>query len=183
MKACSNIHQYLVTCLAIAVAIGLASCTCHKSRKVTLDKLPAAVNAAVVKETAGASIKQIEAEKRKHTRTYTVEFTKNGKEGEIELNCKGDVIEREQEVTLNDVPAAAKATLLKAIGAASASEIEMKVRNGKTIYTAEYPKDGKKMEIVVDEQGSIVKSAAVEDDDDDDDHCAKSGDDDDDDDK
>ena len=46
-------------------------------------------------------------------------------------------------VALADVPAAAKAAIEKEAGSATVSEIKKKEKDGKTLYKAEFTKDGK----------------------------------------
>ncbi|KPK73067.1 MAG: hypothetical protein AMJ79_15365 [Phycisphaerae bacterium SM23_30] len=71
----------------------------------------------------------------------------------------------EQEVSLDQVPTAAKATLLKEAGEGVIQKIERELELGKVIYEAEVIIDGKKIEIEVAADGTL-QSKGVDDDDD-----------------
>ncbi len=74
---------------------------------------------------------------------------------------------KEEKVTIDQVPAAVKATILKEAKGAKIKEIEKETKKGKTIYEAEFVVDGKEIEIKVAADGKLL-SREVEDDDDDD---------------
>ena len=75
----------------------------------------------------------------------------------------------EKDVTIDQVPAAVKATILKEAGDNKIEEIEEVSRDGKVVYyEAEWKSGGKEIEIKVDPSGKLL-SKEVEDDDDDDD--------------
>ena len=71
----------------------------------------------------------------------------------------GAFAEEEVTVTLDQVPAAVKATILKAAGGAKV-EVEKETVNGKVIYLAEWiVKDGKsEVEIAVAEDGTLLQN-------------------------
>lgn len=70
---------------------------CCIETKVKLVDLPAAVRAAVERETAGMKIEKIEEKVSKGKKTYTVEAEIGGKELDLELAEDGSVISRETE--------------------------------------------------------------------------------------
>ena len=75
----------------------------------------------------------------------------------------------EKDVTIDQGPAAVKATILKEAGDNKIEEIEEVSQDGKVIYyEAEWKSGGKEIEIEVDPSGKLL-SKEVEDDDDDDD--------------
>jgi hypothetical protein len=63
----------------------------------------------------------------------------------------------ETEVTLDKVPAAAKAAIEKETAGATIKEIEKKQCCGKVAYEVEYVKDGRKVEVKFMEDGSVMK--------------------------
>jgi hypothetical protein len=65
--------------------------------------------------------------------------------------------EREEEVTLDQVPAAVKATILKESACGEIKEIEVETEGGKTFYEAEFVRDGKTIEITVAPDGTLLK--------------------------
>jgi len=158
--------------------------------EVAIDSLPDAVKAAIAKAIEGAEIKKVEEEvtywvvtlKKLETpqTTYEVELIKDGKEIEIELAADGTILkekvedkdddddEDEEEVSIDEVPAAVKATILKEAQGGTIKEIERETEDGKTVYEAEVIINGEEVEIEVAADGTLL-SKEVEDDDDDDD--------------
>ncbi len=79
-----------------------------------------------------------------------------------------DMDEREQEVSIDEVPEAVRATMLAEAGDHTITEVEREVVGDTVVYEAEWMVDGKEVEINVAEDGTLL--AAEADDDDDDDH-------------
>lgn len=64
--------------------------------------------------------------------------------------------ENEKAVTMDQVPAEVKATILKEAGSAEIKELESKTRDGQTVYEAEWVANGKEMEIAVAADGKVL---------------------------
>lgn len=76
----------------------------------------------------------------------------------------------EKKVTLDQVPAPVKATILKEAGNNKITEIEETSKDGKVVYfEAEWKLDGKGIEIKVAPDGKLISRKVETDDDDDDD--------------
>lgn len=60
-------------------------------------------------------------------------------------------------VTMEQVPEAARRTLLKQAGSNAIRELEQKVVNGQTVYEAELRIDGREVEVVVAPNGKLVR--------------------------
>jgi len=73
--------------------------------------------------------------------------------------------EGEKVVSINEVPAPVKATILEEINGGVIEEIEIENENGQTVYDADVVIDGQKIEIKVAEDGKLL-SKNVDDDDD-----------------
>ncbi len=87
----------------------------------------------------------------------------------VNLAWAGGGRKTEKDVTIDQVPTAVKATILKEAGDHKIEEIEEVSRDGKVVYyEAEWKADGKEIEIEVAPDGKLL-SREVEDDDDDDD--------------
>ena len=67
---------------------------------------------------------------------------------------------KETKVTMDQVPAAVKATLEAQAEGGKITEIEKEMKHGKAVYEAEIMKDGKKIEVKVDEAGKIIPKKA-----------------------
>jgi len=158
--------------------------------EVAINGLPDAVKAAIIQAAAGAEIKDIDEEitywvvtlKKLETpeTTYEAELIKDGKEIEIELAADGTILkekvedkdddedEDEEQVSIDQVPAAVKATILEEAQGGTIEEIERETEDGKTVYEAEVIINGEEVEIEVAADGTLL-SKKVEDDDDEDD--------------
>ena len=160
--------------------------------KVKKADLPAPVAKTLARLAGRAKIKEIEREKiyavvkmvklAKPQVVYEAEFVRNGKEIEVKIAEDGKFLgekvkdeeddedeheEHEKEVTLDQVPAAVKATILKAAGGNKIKEIEVQTRGARKIYEAEWESGGKEIEIKVASDGTLL-GREVEDKDDDD---------------
>ncbi len=73
--------------------------------------------------------------------------------------------ERERDVTIDEVPEAVRATILREAGDNEIEEIEEETKNGVTTYEAEWHEGGKEVEIEVAADGTLLEKE-IEDDDD-----------------
>jgi len=167
--------------------------TIEVEMEVAIENLPPAVAEAIAKAAQGANVKEIEQEVtyavvklvmlETPQTTYEAELTKDGMECEIELADDGTVLEKskwekdddddededdEELVSIDQVPAAVKATILKEAQGGTIKEIERENEDGRIIYEAEVIIDGQEVEIEVAADGTLL-SKEVEDDDDEDD--------------
>jgi uncharacterized membrane protein YkoI len=151
---------------------------------VAIDGLPAAVKAAIAQAAANAEIKEVKQETTYYIVTlkkletpqigYEAEFIKDGKKVEVELAADGtiskqevedkeckddeDKDEDEQQVSIEQVPAAVKATIEAQGG--TIKNIERETENGKTIYGAELIINGQEVEIKVADDGTLLGKEA-----------------------
>ncbi len=65
--------------------------------------------------------------------------------------------EDEEQVALDQVPAAVKATILKEAAGGEIKEIEIETEGGQTFYEAEFVRDGKTIEIKVAPDGTLLE--------------------------
>ena len=70
--------------------------------------------------------------------------------------------EHEVAVTMDQLPAAAKATIMKEAGSGKVEEIDKMTRNGRTVYEADVVMDGKKWEIMVRDDGQLLKKELLQ---------------------
>jgi hypothetical protein len=157
---------------------------------VTKEKLPDAVAKALSKAAEGAEIKEVEQSityavvkpvKLSAPETkYEAVLTKDGSTCEIVFGTDGTVIDKsawkkaevkdagkeekddkdEQTVSIDQVPAAVKATIMSEAGKGTVKEIEQEIKDGKTIYGADIVIDGKTFEIKVAADGKLIDKKA-----------------------
>ena len=147
--------------------------------------VPEAVKAVAAKKfPAGANVKY----ERVTIVLYEIEAKVGDKEKEITVLPTGKVFEKahkekkdkddddddddgeeEEELTIEQVPAVVKATILAEAAGATVKEIEREFKNGQTVYEAEWMVNGQEIEIKVAPDGTLLKKKVEEEDDDEDD--------------
>jgi len=158
--------------------------------RVSLDQLPAAVRATILKEAKGGKIKEIELEHGVYEADVLVELEikvapdgrllsrkieKADDDDDDEHEARGHDDDDEDDdddehLSLDQLPDAVAKTIREAAGGAPIREIERETKGSSTIYEAEIVIDGKEIEIEVAPDGTLLgKEADDEDDDDDDD--------------
>ncbi len=75
--------------------------------------------------------------------------------------------EIEETVTLEQLPAAVRQTIEKETAGGTVTELVKEVEEGKTLYEAEFTKDGKAFEVEVAEDGTLLSKEEDEGDDED----------------
>jgi len=141
--------------------------------KTSLDKLPTAAKAAILKEAAGAKITEVEQEKHGGVTVYEAEWKVNGVEHEVCVTAEGVVIEREEKISLASAPAAVKSYVSRRFGENAKVAVEKKMI---IVYEVEGRVAGKHVEILVSATGAELKGH--DDDGHDDGHDDNDGDDD-----
>jgi hypothetical protein len=137
---------------AAVLALGAAE------KKVALKDLPPAVQKTVQDQTRGAEIKGLSMETENGKTTYEVETVVNGKHRDLEIDSQGALTAVEDETTLANIPAAAKAVFgRKAVGGRIVMVEAVTSGGAITAYEAEYiDKNGRKREVRVKPDGTIV---------------------------
>ncbi len=155
-----------------------------KEVKVKVEDLPGAVSAALDKEAPGAEIEEIEKEEKDGKVVYDVDVKIEGKEFELKIAADGTVLKKEAEeekeekegeegdeedkdeavtVALSDVPEAVQATVKTEAPNGEIGEIEKEEEDGKVVYDVDVKIDGKKFELKIAADGTLLKKNADED--------------------
>ena len=132
--------------LALMLVIGCAALTTIQAQEKKLERkdLPAAVEKTVAKESVGAEIKGFAAEKEDGIQTYEVELVVNGLTRDIAMDAKGNILEVEQEVTMDSLSDGVKAGLKAAAGAGTIGKVESLTKKGKLVAYEAVVTNGKK---------------------------------------
>jgi uncharacterized membrane protein YkoI len=136
----------------LLLAAGIAA-----EKKIQLKDLPPAAQKSVQDLLKGAELKDLSQEEEKGKTVYEVETVKNGKTRDAIVDAAGTILEVEEGVTLNEIPAPAKAAIEKAAIGGEILKVEAIIKNGVTNYEAAIAKKGKNSEITVTAAGLIVK--------------------------
>jgi len=152
----------LTVCVAIvALAAGAAAQekkAAAPAKKLELKDLPPAVQKTIQDAAKGGEIKHIGKETEDGVTQYEVETMLNGKHRDINVDTKGKLLVVEEESTMEAVPSAAKAAILKKVGGGTLRSVELFMRGGETMYEAGYAgKDGKRHEVLVKADGTETK--------------------------
>ena len=142
----------LTTCFFMA-GFGLTSIAAERS--VKLEDLPAAVQTAVKEHTKGATILGASKEREHGRMTYVVETKLDGKGRDLTFDNTGSLLEVEQEVDLDSIPAAAKEAIQKRAPGATINKVESVTQGPITSYEADIRTEaGKSQEVAVNADGS-----------------------------
>jgi len=146
----------LRTLLAIA-ALACAALAAEKS--LQLKTLPAAVQKTIQDNLKGGEIKSIGKETEHGVAQYEVESMLNGKHRDFNVDTKGNLVVVEEETSIDAIPAAVKATIMKKVGGGTLGMVETLTKPGvESMYEAAWKdKSGKKHEVLVKANGTETK--------------------------
>jgi hypothetical protein len=142
----------------LALCLGVSYAQEKKEKSLALKDLPPAVQKTVQAELKGGEIKNIGKETEDGVTQYEVETVVNGKHRDLNVDTKGKLLVVEEETSIDSIPAAAKAAILKKVGNGNLGMVENFMRGGETMYEAAYAtKAGKKLEVLVKADGAETK--------------------------
>ena len=136
----------------------LVSGVAAQEKKITRAQLPAPVEKAVVRESEGATIKGF-AKEQEHGQTfYEASLNVNGHNKDILFDKDGNIVEVEEEVSMNSLPPAVQTGLKQATGTGTITVIESLTKNGTLVAYEAHVKNGRKRsEIQVGPNGEKLK--------------------------
>ena len=140
--------------VSVVIALAIGSVVAAQEKKITRAQLPAAVEKTVARESQGATINGFATETENGKRLYEVELTVDGHSKDISMDKNGDIIEIEEEVAMDSLPAAVQEGLRKAASAGTIGKIESLTKRGKLVAYEGHVKTGtKRSEIQVGPNG------------------------------
>ena len=126
-------------------------------RAIKLKDLPKAVQAAVQEQSKGAVISDISEEKRGGQIFYEVEFEAVGRNRELLFDLAGEVVEVEEQVTLDSLPTAVRAEIIKQSSRCKLLQVASVSRGHEIVaYEARLRLNGKVSEIRVSTDGKFL---------------------------
>jgi len=139
----------------LALCLGVSYAQEKKEKSLALKDLPPAVQKTIQAEVKGGEIKNIGKETEDGVAQYEVETVVNGKHRDLNVDIKGKLLLVEEETSIDSIPAAAKAAILKKVGNGKLRMVENFMRGGETMYEAAYTtKAGNKLEVLVKADGT-----------------------------
>jgi hypothetical protein len=146
-----SIRSGLVVALVTLAAISVAGA---QEKKIKREDLPPAVEKTVAAESRGATIRGFSTEVEGGKRLYEVELTTNGHGKDISIDRQGNIVEVEEEVSMDSLPDEVKAGLAKAAGAGTIIKVESLTKRGNLVaYEAVVKTGAKRHEIQIGPDG------------------------------
>ena len=144
---------------AVAASVCISFCfAIYAEKKLALKDLPAPVQATVQSELKGGEIRTIGKETEHGVVQYEIETMRAGKHRDFEVDTKGRLLVVEEETTFDSIPEAARTAIKRKVADGALGMIELFMRNGETMYEAQYTtKTGKKHEVLVKADGTETK--------------------------
>ena len=140
------------------VLVTTVSIVCAQEKKITRAQLPPAVEQTVVRESAGATIKGFATELDNGQRFYEASLIVDGHGKDILIDKTGNVVEVEEEVSIDSLPASVQDALKKAAGRGTIQLVESLTKNGALVAYEAHVRTGKRRsEIQVGPNGEKLK--------------------------
>jgi hypothetical protein len=137
-------------CLIAVGVLCLSTACAAQEKKIKRSDLPPAVEKTVAAQSAGATIRGFSQEMENGQTYYEAELSVNGHTKDILIDTTGAIVEVEEEVTLDSLPAEVKAGLLKKTGKGRIGKVESIRKHDRLVaYEAHIDTNGKKSEVQV----------------------------------
>ena len=144
---------------ATPLVVGVLFCVAPaQERKINRSQLPPAVEQTVARESAAATIKGFATEVEHGQKLYEASLVVNGHTKDILIDRNGTIVEVEEQVSIDSLPAAVQDALRKNAGRGTISVIESLTKNGQLVaYEAQVKHDKRRSEIQVGPNGEKLK--------------------------
>ncbi|MGH9423617.1 MAG: hypothetical protein ACRD3J_26825 [Thermoanaerobaculia bacterium] len=145
--------------LVVTVWDGVAVAQEQKSKMLVLKDLPPSVQKTVQDNLKGGAIKTIGKEKEDGIEQYEIETAVTCKARDFNVAVDGRLLVVEEATTIDAIPAAAKAAILKQVGSGAVTTIETFAKPGQPVLyeAAHTDAKGKRHELLVNAEGKAVK--------------------------
>src|SRR4029077_3619840 len=109
-----------------ALVTGLATLSAIQAqeKKLKREELPPAVEKTVAEQSKGAAIRGFSTELEDGKRLYEVELVVSGRGKDISMDEQGNIVEVEEEVSIESLPNPVKVGLTKAAGSGTVGKVE-----------------------------------------------------------
>jgi hypothetical protein len=145
-------HRAIIYTFAAVVVLAISAASAE--RKIKRSDLPAAVQAAIAAQSKGAKVRGFSEEKEHGQTYYEAEFQVSGHTKDVLMDPQGKVMEVEEEVALDKLPAPVREGLMAKAPSSKLVKVESLTKQGKLVaYEAQVIAKGKKSEIQVGPDG------------------------------
>ena len=143
--------------LALGVLFSVAQAQ-ETEKKITRAQLPPEVQKTVVRESEGATIKEFASETEHGQQFYEASLTVNGHTKDILMDPRGNIVEVEEQVTMESLPITVQDALKRLAGSGTITVIESLTKKGLLVaYEAHVKLGRKRSEIQVGPNGEKLK--------------------------
>ena len=140
--------------VAVLVLAAFASQAAAQEKKLKRSDLPAAVQRSADEQSVGAKVRGYSTEKENGQDVYEVEMTVHGHGRDVTIGADGTVLEIEEQVALDSLPAAVRAGLRQLAGSGRITKVESLTKQGTLVaYEAQVRTGTKRSEIQVGPDG------------------------------
>ena len=140
--------------IVLASVLVFAGLAVAQEKKIKRSDLPPAVEKTVVAQSAGATVKGFSKEVEKGQTYYEAEMIVNGHTKDILIDPSGAIVEVEEQVAPDQLPAEVKSGLKAKAGEGKIVKVESITKQEKLVaYEAQVTKGGKKSEVQVGPDG------------------------------
>lgn len=144
----------LVLAATVILALSTLAQEHEHEKKIQRTDLPSAVDNAVAEQSTGATIKGYSEEKENGQTYYEAEMTVNGHSKDVLFDSNGSIVEVEEWVAVESLPADIRSALQAKAGDGKIAKVETIKKKGKLVaYEAKVMTNGKKSEIQVGPDG------------------------------
>ena len=151
--------KFTLSIFAAMLLVGVSLSLSHaQERKIKREQLPPAVEKTVAKESEGATIKGFSTEVEHGQKLYEASLIVNGHTKNILIARNGNIVEVEEQVTLDSLPAAVQDALRKMAGVGTITLVESLTKNNQLVaYEAQVKHGKRRSEIQVGPNGEKLK--------------------------
>jgi len=140
--------------LALAASLFLTLQTLAQEKKIKRSDLPPAVERVVAELNQSATIRGFSEEKENGQILYEAELIVNGHNKDVLMDANGAVLEIEEQVAVDSLPAVVRKGLQATAGKGQLLKVETLTKQGKLVaYEAKVMTNGKKSEVQVGPDG------------------------------
>jgi hypothetical protein len=140
--------------IAALAALAVAAVLSAQEKKIKRSDLPPLVEQTVAAQSSGATIRGFSQERESGQTYYEAEMMVDGHSKDVLIDAKGAVVEVEEEVAIDALPAAVKAGLIAKAGVGKILKVESIKKHDKLVaYEAKVNSKGKRSEVQVGPDG------------------------------
>ena len=151
---CRSVNSLLALVFLLA---GLSNSIVLGDDDISLSELPQAVRATIERQTKGFEIEDIEQDKDDGKIVYEVDAENDDREIKLKVARDGTLLEKEEELDDDDLPAAILSSIKKSVGNINIDDVERKYQNSSnTYYKIEGETDDFEVDLEIAEDGTIL---------------------------